>query len=261
MPPNQHNQPPQPTPQPQRSFTPQAPHFDYNSAPHPQQFQQHPNGQYEVVPAPTPNNSRQSGHNPYDFIVNPNTPKRSIGGGMFSGKAPWKGLALIGAGLVVVIIIVGIVLSSLAPKGSTPGLTAAAQRQQEIIRIATAATKTAAGQGTRNFATNVQFSVTSSQEQTLAYLKSHGTKVKKQQLALNKDVQTDALLANALTAGTYDTAVVQNLTSQLQTYEGLLKSTYNQTTGKSARELLQASYDSAAKLLEQAKALNSGNDQ
>jgi hypothetical protein len=162
MPPNQHNQPPQPTPQPQRSFTPQAPHFDYNSAPHPQQFQQHPNGQYEVVPAPTPNNSRQSGHNPYDFIVNPN---------------------------------------------------------------------------------------------------SHGTKVKKQQLALNKDVQTDALLANALTAGTYDTAVVQNLTSQLQTYEGLLKNTYNQTTGKSARELLQASYDSAAKLLEQAKALNSGNDQ
>jgi len=252
MPPNQHPQPsPQGGQQPQR----QAPHYDYNTLPHPQQLQQHPSGQYEVVPTPqvAPNNGH-TGHNPYEFIVNPVQPRRGMGA--FGGKTPWKGIALIGGALVVVMIVVAVIINGAAPKGSVPGLTSAAQRQQEIIRIATEATKTATGQDTLNFAANVEFSIASSQQQTLTYLQEHGTKLKTKQLALNKDLKTDELLTNAQTAGTYDTTVVQTLTAQLQTYEGILQSTNSQTSSKSAKQLLQTSFVSAEKLLEQAKNLS-----
>src|SRR4051812_21641401 len=113
MPPNRNNLPPPPRGGSQPSFTPQAPHYDYGTAPQAAQFQQHSNGTYEVVPPlPSVNNTGHSGHNPYEFIVNPNTPthRGNILGSILSS---WKALAALGAGLVVVLFIIGIVLSSL----------------------------------------------------------------------------------------------------------------------------------------------------
>jgi flagellar basal body-associated protein FliL len=256
MPPNRNTTPTPPAGGHQPSFTPQAPHYDYNSAPQVPQFQQHQNGAYEVVPSlPTVNNTGHTGHNPYEFIVNPNTPKRSsnIFGGIMSS---WKGLAVAGVGVVIIVFIIGIVMSSLAPEGSTPGLTAAAQRQQEIVRIATAANLNATSPDVRNFAVTVATTIQSNQVQTTAYLASHGTKLNDKLLALDQSAQTDTLLANAATAGNYDTTVTQNLTSQLQTYQGILTSTFKQTNNTAAKALLQADYSTAQKLLTQAKSVS-----
>lgn len=260
MPPNRNNVPTPPTGGPQPSFAPHAPHYDYGAAPQNAQFQQHPNGRYEVVPPlPSAANSGHTGHNPYEFIVNPNTPKRStnIFGGVMSS---WKGLAVLGGAVIIILFVAGMVLSSLAPKGSTPGLTAAVQRQQEIIRVATAAGQNATSTDVLNFAMNVELTVQSSQQQTLAYLTSHGTKVSDKLLALDQSAQTDALLANAAAAGNYDSTVTGNLTSQLQTYEGILSSTFKQTNSPSAKALLQADYLTAEKLLAQAKTVNPTSD-
>jgi hypothetical protein len=256
MPPNRNNLPPPQSGGSQPSFNPQAPHYDYGSAPQVPQFQQNTRGTYEVVPPlPTANNTGHSGHNPYEFIVNPNAPGRSrnLFGSLTSS---WKALAVLGGGVLVVLFVIGIVLSSLAPKGSTPGLTAAVQRQQEIVRIATAANQNATSPDVRNFAVTVELTVQSSQQQTLAYLAGHGTKINAKLLALDQSSQTDTLLTNAATAGNYDATVTQNLTSQLQTYEGILTNTFKQTNNASTRALLQADFQTAEKLLKQAKTIN-----
>ncbi len=232
----------------------QAPRYGFGS-PDSQHFQQHPSGQYEVVPPPpaTQSNGR-SGHNPYDFIVNPNTkpPKPTLFSG---GGDTLSRIAILGGGLVVLLIVGAVVIQALKPKGPIDGLTSIVERQQEIIRISTAATKQTVNQDAKDFVFNVQASATSSQVQLLSLLQANGRKLSTSQLTLDKSTQSDTQLANAATANIYDTAVTANLIDQLQTYESLLKATYSQTTSKTAHQTLQNDYNNADLLLKQARAL------
>lgn len=238
--PNQPNQngtqPPAPTPQP---YTPPQPAGS---------------GQYAVVPPlPTGQNNGHSGHNPYDFIVNPNTPKRSS---LFGGSN-FRGQIIAVAGIAIVLLVVLAVGASLfKPKSSTTGLIALAQRQQEIVRVATAGVDQAVSQSTKDFTVNTEASVSSSQAQLVAYLQQHGTKLSDKQLALDQSAETDTLLADAATTNTYDTALVQNLSDQLKTYEGLLQTTFKQTSNPDTKQLLQDEFSSANLLLEQATAVH-----
>lgn len=213
--------------------------------------QQASGGQYEVLPPlPAGQNNGHSGHNPYEFIVNPVATKRhGLGGDPFLVK-----IGLVVGGLIVLMIIAAIVLSSLGPKSVTPDLIAIAQRQQEIERVSTNAFQQASSEDTQNFVSTVALTITSDQGAVLAYLAGHGTKkVSTSQLALDQNSQTDSLLANAQNAGTYDSAVTSNLSSQLQTYAGLLQKAYKDTSSTSAKQLLQTCYTNAAKLLQQTK--------
>lgn len=244
--PDQQNQ----TGGPQNSYQP--PQTGVNSTP-----VQAANGQYAVVPPlPTINNVGHSGHNPYEFIVNPNTPKR---GGIALGGGFGMRIGLLVGGAVVLMILIAIVMSALAPKSSTPGLTAIAQRQQEIMRISAAAELKTNNQDTKNFVTSANLSITSSQQQITGYLATKGTKLKSKTLALDQNTQTDTLLANADSAGTYDVTAVQVITSQLQTYEGQLQASFKQTHSTQAKAVLQQCYTSADKLLAQAKQLNAND--
>lgn len=230
------------------------PQTGVNSAP-----QQAPNGQYEVLPPlPTANNTGHSGHNPYEFIVNPNS-GHNAGGNKLKQSFLLQIAVLLG-GLVVIMIIIAVVLSALGPKSSTPGLTAIAQRQQEIARVANEAAAKASGQDTQNFTNNVAVSVASSQQQVLGYLSAHGTKLKSKQLALDASNQTDATLASANSASNYDGVAVQTLSDQLKTYESMLQTSYKQTSNAKLKAVLQGCYNSAAKLLAQASAINTGTN-
>ncbi|HSX06199.1 MAG TPA: hypothetical protein VLG92_00575 [Candidatus Saccharimonadia bacterium] len=256
MQPNQPHQPSAPPPQPpyhppEYQINPNIPSEKHTTG----NFGgtvQHPSGYYEVVPPPAQNNVVPSGHNPYEFIMNPNAAKKKPLGG---NNAFLVRIALLLGGLLVLMIVIVATMSALGPKSSTPGLTAIAERQQEIIRIATNASSQTTGQDTANLITNINASVTSSQQQVIAYLVAHGTKLGTKVLALDKNPQTDTLLSNAANANNYDAAVTQTLTQQLITYEGLLQTTFKQTSSKSTKQLLQECYTSASKLLRQAKAL------
>lgn len=256
MQPSQPHQPSGPGPQPpyrppEYTVNPDTPYgrpgFGSNSTP-----VQHPNGQYEVVPPPAQGSGAPSGHNPYEFIMNPNMPKKQPLG---HKNAFILRIALIVGGMVALMTVIAVALSLLGPKSSTPGLISIAQRQQEILRISAAATGQATGQDTANFAANINAGVASNKVQIVAYLTSHGTKVDNKLLALDQNPQTDTQLQNASNANNYDTAVTQNLTQQLLTYEGLLQKTFKQTSSAKAKQLLQSSFTSASKLLQQAKTL------
>lgn len=252
MPPQQQYGP-TPPPQPQRAFEPHAPETGYKPG---SDLQQHPSGQYEVVPPlPVASNDGHTGHNPYDFIMNPNSAK-PIRGGALGGDVFLKRIGLLVGGVVVIFIIGAILFSKLAPKGNVADMTSVAQRQQEIIRIATAAILQANSQDAKNFVTNVQVTVTSSQQQLLAYMTANGIKVSTTVLGLDKSSQTDTLLANAASANNYDSTVTQNLTQQLQNYESLLQTAYHNTSGKNGRALLQSDFSGANLLIKQAKTLS-----
>jgi hypothetical protein len=228
----------------------------YNQAP-----QQHSNGQYEVVP-PIPANapSSSTGHNPYEFIFAAQPKKRGLSLSLGNDrKSMLIWLGILAGGAAVVLILVGVVLSALAPKGSTAGLTAIAQRQQEIIRIADAAAHKATSQDVLNFVTNTDLGVSTNQRQVITYLSAHGTKLKPLVLNLDKDTQTDTVLTNAASINTYDAAVVQNLRGQLQAYEILLQNTAKQSSNRQTRALLQQCFTAADKLLQQAKAADTSS--
>jgi len=185
--------------------------------------------------------------------MQPNTKKHSsgLGGGLSFGKQ----IGLFAGVAAVIIAGLAITMSALGPKSSTPALISIAQRQQEIIRVSTEATKQVSTQNTSNFVANTNATMQSSQTAVIAYLADHGTKLKAKQLALDMNPKTDTLLDNAASANTYDTAVTQELTAEIESYQSLLKTTYDTTTSKSTKKLLEQNFTAAAALLEQAKSL------
>lgn len=210
----------------------------------------------QFMPTPQPGqNAGNMSANPYEFITGPGGQPLKVQKPKLSREA----LAIragIGFGVVLVIFIAGTAIyTKLQPKGVNPGLVSIAQRQQEIVRIATAATQQTTSQDAKNFVATVNASITSDQLQTLGYLAQHKTKVGTTALKADQSAQTDTQLASALTANTYDSAVTANLTEQLQNYEGLLQTTYKNATGPISKKILQNSFNSADLLIKQAKAL------
>lgn len=219
-------------------------------------FQQHANGQYEVLPPlPSGQNDGHSGHNPYDFIMSPNASRAKTGFSMGTGNSFLLRIGLLVGGVIVLLIIGGILISSLQPKGAVPGLVSIAERQQEIIRVSTEAAKAATTPDGQNFVTNVELSITSAQQQTLALLASHGIKPSQTELALDKNPATDTALANAQAANNYDAVAAQNLENQLENYASLLQSTYKLTTNTNAKLLLQSEFNAVNLLLKQVQNL------
>lgn len=246
--PNQPNgYPPQQPPQPQQ------PQYPPQGSP-PQYGPQPPAPQYEAggYPQQAFPQQRSSGHNPYEFIVKNETRN---GGSLFGGASVLQRVGIIGGVVVLLIIVIMLGVNAMMPKdNSTTALIAVAQRQAEIVRVATDGTTHASSQDVRNAVTDTALGITTSENQTLAYLQQHGTKLGTKQLALAHNAQTDTTLANALASSTYDTAVVQNLTTQLTTYQANLKTAFNRSKTPAAKTLLQKEFNAADLLLKQLKA-------
>jgi hypothetical protein len=217
---------------------------------------QQPYGQNSVLPPLT--NTGASGHNPYEFIMNPQKKRRGLG---LSGPGGSKNMIIVLCVAVLLLVVVGATLmSALKPKGNAADLIAIAQRQQEIVRIATEATKQVTTANASNFVTTTELTVTSSQTSLITYLQSHdGIKLKGKTLDLDASTKTDTLLSDAASANNYDTVVVQVLSSELDSYQALLQQTYKLTTSKSGKALLQQTFTATADLQSQAKTLSGGS--
>ena len=225
---------PQNTPQP-------TPQYGVNSAP-----QQADNGQYAVVPPPSIT-GHPTGHNVYEFIVNPNNPQKS--GGLFKGNKFLQKIAVLVGGTVLLLTVLGILISVFVPNNnSTATLTSIAQQQQEIIRVATLGAR-ATSQDTQNFAATTQYTLMTSQGQVITYLGQHGTKLSAKQLAVGHDATTDATLTAATATSTFDSALKDSLISQLKTYRAALSKAYTASSNKTVKTLLQKSDNSARILL------------
>lgn len=207
---------------------------------------------------------QQPYNNPYDFIVNPEKPSRRPLLNL-NGTSMAMRIALI-TGLVVVIIIVMIVLGSLfSSHGSNvTNMTAVAQDQTELIRVATEATQSQSNYisqtTTLYFADNCLMSITSENQQLMSFLTSNGVKLSTATLALKQNSRTDAALQAAADSSTYDTAFLTAMQGDMNMYTSDIKVAFAASTNPQEKQLLSTEYKDAALLNQQlTAALNNVN--
>lgn len=209
-----------------------------------------PQQTYESLPPPTPG-GHASGHNPYDFIINPNTPKkRSLvpGNNSFLVK-----LAIFLVGFVLLLVVLGVILSAVFSGSDVkPELTETAQTQQEILRIA-GSSAAANRQSSKDVAASIQLTILSDQQSLLKYLATRGAKPNAKTLALGKDSKTDQLLESAKATNTYDAMYLQTLSDDLMAYRAQIQAIYKKTTSKTLKTNLTQYFTNAVMLSEQVK--------
>lgn len=228
----------------QPPYTPQSP------APVSQPTQFQPTAPAQPSQPASPANS---GNNPYEFILNPDTTHHKAP----SNDSLLKRVIVI-VGIVVIIAIIGVIVARLVvPKDSSvQQVTAIAQEQQELVRVATYIVSHTKNTDLINFAINTEMSVDTNQQASVEYAANRGVELGEEQLALKKDTKTDTLLSAAISTNTFDSTAAQTLTSQLNTYQINLKKAYNASSGQKARAVLQASYDTAVTLAAQGTELS-----
>lgn len=188
---------------------------------------------------------------PYDFFMQPQgnqSTSRLSGAGSMSTKK----LAIIVAVPVILIALIGAGLIAVLGKSDAPEpILAAAQTQNEIIRISTAGTKNARSDKLKNFAITAQSTMTSAQQQLLVAADKSKVKINKKALDDTKSATVDRALAAALTANTYDTTFSDTMKLELEKYVGQLTVASAAAPPKSALEAELKKQSGNAKLLQQ----------
>lgn len=194
-------------------------------------------------------------HQPnYDFIMNPQAPKKWSPLGLGGGSGNSKQLIMIVVGVVIFIILLFFIGSLLTHKNGAgiTQLTTIAQEQNELVRVATlAGTGSAEAQSTKNFAQTATLSLTSSQADIVSLLAKNGKSLGDKQLKLLQNPATDSALTSATAASDFDKTFETTMASQLKTYSATLQQTYAGATNPGEKQLLQADYNGAALLLQQ----------
>jgi hypothetical protein len=206
-------------------------------------------GMYPEQQAPAPRNDPGSAHNPYEFIVNPDAPKKSRGFSNISGNSFVMKLLVVVGGAVIVMLVIGFVINIFfGAKINTGDIIGLAQTETELIRLGGLGVSTASEQ-TRAAAINTKLTLTTHRTQWTNFLLKHGTKLKDAQLALKKSKTTDTQLAQAKQTTTFDPAYIAIMRTQLQAYITALKDGYANAAGATEKAIFNTQYDQAKTLL------------
>lgn len=193
--------------------------------------------------------SQNPSGNPYDFILNPEKPKKTHKFG-FGGNNLFKTIAFILGGTFILMLIATIAINLLAPKTlKKEDVIGLAQTQQELIRVSNEATGSAVQQTTKNLAATVQYTITTQQQATLKVLLAKGVNVEKKQLELKQNADTDQQLTTATSTSTFDTVFTQIIENQLNSYASNLKQLYEQTGADKTEKDLFAKQHTEVQLL------------
>jgi hypothetical protein len=202
---------------------------------------------------PPQNQNQPNNVGRYDFFMNPQQPKKPG----IVGPSSVKSRLLLVVGGIVLLIIIFSVIGAILGGGPNPVQlqTIVAQDQQEIVRLNMAAAHTALSPETKNFAITAQFTITSDQQQLVAYLAKNGAKLSDKQLGLKHSAQNDQNLTTALSAGVYDQTFNGIMKTEMTSYARDLTTAYKSTKGITGRKLLKADYSSALVFLSRIKNL------
>lgn len=206
-----------------------------------------------VVPVDPANQPKVEG-TPYDFILHPQQPaKKPLPLPLATGSKTMR-IAIFGGGIAVLIIVAAVLFSILGKNGgSFQPVIAVAEEQTELVRVATQGVDHATDQKTQNLANNVLLGVGSAKNETLNYLKTNKQKVDSKVLALKHSKETDTSLANAQSAGTFDTTFIGILQNDLSSYSHSLQAAYKANPGPKGKALLSKQFNAAQLLLTQSK--------
>lgn len=194
----------------------------------------------------------QPQQNPYDFIMNPaqQAPRQRFGL-VPSGGSKQKIFMILG-GLLSIMFIFLVATTFLGGSGgNTQQLLTVAQEQQEILRIASLEQKQLRSQPAINLSVTTSASVSSSQQQVISLI---GKKAKTDAkiLALKKDSSTDKTFESAIQTNSFDAVYQSTLAEKLTAYQKTLKTAYDGTSNKNAKQVLQTAYDGTSILIKSA---------
>jgi hypothetical protein len=201
-------------------------------------------------------------HQPFEFIMNPNQP---------TSNNPLKGLpklpglspkltriAVIAAGLIVLLIIFSVAKSAFSGQSNYPALLSVLQDQVELSHIATTATTQPDISVTnQNFVATLSLVIGNSSSNLTSYLTNNGHKVPAKETTLKISTTTDQALTNAEASGTFNSAFTDVASAQLQTYLNDINNAYKLTSGSNGRIILKGDYKQAV-LLKKVLDSNSG---
>lgn len=216
-----------------------------------QSIQKNEQGGYNVVPPLQQKPQSASGHNPYEFIMQPGNiePPKGLGG---NGMVKRMVIAVIGIALLLALI--GFFIAAFGPKDTiTPALVSIVQEQQEIIRVASKGQESTS-ERTRAFAASTLYSVSTNQTELKEYLAAKKAAPNSKILGAKRSADTDKILASAKESNTFDSALQQSLNAQLTDYQTNLSSTYKKLSSKKSKAVIERSYTAVKLLLQQGSA-------
>lgn len=188
----------------------------------------------------------------FDFIVNPEIakPKKSLVPS--SGSSLPVRIAFFGGGLVALIIIFVVAKSFIAGGSALPSYVTIVQDQQALLHIVTAADDQQDLTVTnKNFVATASLSLGTSQSDMINYLAKNSKKIKPSQINLRVSQTTDAQLASAAAAATYNETFKQVMRTKLSSYAQELQKAYLESSGEKGKALLSDEYTQAKLLLTQ----------
>jgi hypothetical protein len=197
-------------------------------------------------PSPAPPPITPSGHQPgqYDFLFQPPPKKSRLSLNLNSTKQ--RILVVVGGGVLLLFSMVLVFsLLSGAGSGNKEELLGVAQRQSELIRIATIGTQKARSTTAKNLAVTTYLSLTSDQK-TLTSAMSPKPSTK--QLALGKNAETDQLLTAAEQNNKFDEVFITEIQQELIAYQQSVKKAYDNASGNKLKQILAAEYKNASVL-------------
>lgn len=186
----------------------------------------------------------------YDFILSGGQKPRGRlslpGGSSRTGR-----IIIFGAGLVLLLVISIMFFSLLSSssRANTDKLISITQQQQEIIRVSTIGIEKARSSATRNLAVTTELSMVSAQKKMLDLLKKRGHKVGLKQLALKQKASTTSALEEAALNNSFDETFTKLINDELTEYRTSVRATYNTSSSKTEKALLDEAFQGAGTLL------------
>lgn len=181
----------------------------------------------------------------YDFI---NNPKLATSGrrGLPNFFQHASGISLLSLVAVIGIILMVVLFSGSGKSYS--GEVDLISRATEIERVSSLVNDQASSQAIKDLAASVEASLTSQQEQLVAYLKKHGKKVDPSKTTTHKNTATDSQMQAAAQSGKLDQTYASYVKSALTPYQNALQDLYK-TAPTTERSILADAYNSNKTLL------------
>jgi len=196
----------------------------------------------------TPTNSN------YDFILNPQKPKKSFN---ISGNSMPKKLFAILSILILLIVGFTIFKNLTTTKVlSISDLTNVVIEQQKIINLiqndfTVSNSSNQLNQSQINSIATINLSIASDQKSLINYLKNSSYVIKSSTISSVKTTSLDTQISNAAAAGNLTSTYNSIMKSELNNYLNYLSIGYNTTKGPKGKALLKQEYQNANILLKQ----------
>lgn len=131
---------------------------------------------------------------------------------------------------------------------TTQELVSIAQEQNELIRISKIAAEKGRLPATQNLANTTIASVSSSQQQVIGAI-GKKAKINEKVLGAKQDPQSDKQLNEAALNNQFDATFTKLYQTKITAYQQNLKATFDTTSNKQVKEILQNAYKSANTLV------------